>query len=332
MRTTPPPVSVLTPVYNGERYLAECIQSVLDQTYENWEYVIVDNCSADATPRIAADFARRDARIRVQRNPGVLGMPDNWNHTVRQMGAQAKYCKVVHADDWLFPECIEKMVALAEAHPGIGIVGAYIQEGNRVEGDGLPFPSPVLSGKAVCRDSLLGRVPYLFGSPSALLMRADVLRSRDRIYNDHYHQLLDQTACYEILKTLDFGFVHQVLTFHRTHDASQTRRNEEMNKLVSEQIQFLKEYGPAFLSETELKHRIDTRLRQYRRFLLRSGLAGRGNAFWTFHRDRLKALGYTLNSRFMATGAIEELLQVAAGIVKIPAAALQKTLKNGEPH
>lgn len=60
-----PLVTVITPVYNGQEYIAECIQSVLDQTYSRWEYLIVDNCSQDRSLEIARQFASKDARIRI---------------------------------------------------------------------------------------------------------------------------------------------------------------------------------------------------------------------------------------------------------------------------
>ena len=63
-----PLVSVVTPVFNGGKFLGECIDSVLAQTYTNWEYVIVDNCSTDATLEIAQRYAAADPRIRVYHN------------------------------------------------------------------------------------------------------------------------------------------------------------------------------------------------------------------------------------------------------------------------
>ena len=63
-----PLVSVVTPVYNGEEHLRECVESVLRQTYENWEYVIVDNCSTDGTAEIAAEYATPTTRIRHERH------------------------------------------------------------------------------------------------------------------------------------------------------------------------------------------------------------------------------------------------------------------------
>ncbi|HID65334.1 MAG TPA: glycosyltransferase family 2 protein, partial [Anaerolineae bacterium] len=110
-----PLVSVVTPVYNAEPYLAECIESVLAQTYENWEYIIVNNCSTDHSLEIARHYAQQDARIHIHNNDEFLKQFQNWNHAMRQISPESKYCKVVHADDWLFPECLARMVEVAEA-------------------------------------------------------------------------------------------------------------------------------------------------------------------------------------------------------------------------
>src|SRR5439155_14855095 len=99
-----PLVSVVTPVYNGEKYLSECIESVLAQTYQNWEYIIVNNCSTDNSLEIAQGYAKKDPRIGIHNNPEFVGVIQNHNIAFRQVASASKYCKVVHADDWLFPE------------------------------------------------------------------------------------------------------------------------------------------------------------------------------------------------------------------------------------
>src|SRR5262245_30780381 len=131
-----PLVSVLTPVYNGEKYLAECIESVLAQSYQNWDYVIVNNCSTDRTVEIAQTYARKDPRIRIHQNGRLVSRSENHNIALRQISDESKYCKFVHADDWLFPECLDRMVELAETNPAVGIVGAYGLDGLRVRWDG----------------------------------------------------------------------------------------------------------------------------------------------------------------------------------------------------
>ena len=87
-----PLVSVVTPVYNGEKYLSACIESVLAQTYENWEYVIVNNCSKDSSLDIAQRYGKRDSRIRVHNNRDFLSMIENFNHSLIQSSDESKYC------------------------------------------------------------------------------------------------------------------------------------------------------------------------------------------------------------------------------------------------
>ena len=80
-----PLVSVVTPVHNGASFLAECIESVLAQTYHNWEHIIVDNCSTDGSAAIAASYARKDSRIRLGHTDHLLRAPDSWNFALTQM-------------------------------------------------------------------------------------------------------------------------------------------------------------------------------------------------------------------------------------------------------
>src|SRR5256885_10350008 len=114
MGATKPVVSVVTPVYNGAEYLVECIKSVINQPYENWEYVIVDNCSTDGTLEIARNYEALDSRIRVVTPNMFVGLVESGNRSLRKISPESKYTKVLHADDWLFPECLERMVELSE--------------------------------------------------------------------------------------------------------------------------------------------------------------------------------------------------------------------------
>ena len=116
-----PLVSVVTPVYNGATDLAQCIESVLAQTYPHWEYIIVNNHSTDGTLEIAERFARMDERIHVYSNDALLDIIANHNRAYGLISPVSAYCKVVSADDWLFPECLARMVGLAEASPSVGM-------------------------------------------------------------------------------------------------------------------------------------------------------------------------------------------------------------------
>src|SRR5262245_15494806 len=93
-------VTVLTPVHNGGQYLAQCIDSVLAQAYQNWEYIIVNNCSSDHSLQIAQRYAAQDRRIRVLDNDRFVTLAENHNIAFQQIGPDSRYCKVLHADDW----------------------------------------------------------------------------------------------------------------------------------------------------------------------------------------------------------------------------------------
>jgi len=120
-----PLVTVVTPMYNNVQYVKECIESVRSQTYRNWHYVIVNNCSTDGSADIAHGYAKQDPRITVHDNQQFLPVAANHNAAMRQLSPASKYCKMVFSDDWIFPRCLEEMVAMAEAHPSAGIVGAF---------------------------------------------------------------------------------------------------------------------------------------------------------------------------------------------------------------
>jgi glycosyltransferase involved in cell wall biosynthesis len=288
-----PLVSVLTPVYNGERYLAECIESVLAQTYQNWEYIIVNNCSTDRTLEIAEKYAEKNARIRIHNNDRFLTVIQNHNHAVRLISHESKYCKVVQADDWLFPECIERMVEVAESSPPVGIVGSYRLEETEVSCDGLPYPSTIVSGKEICRLSLLGGL-YVFGSPTTLLMRSDLIRSHKHLYNEN-NLHADVEACYAVLKDHDFGYVHQVLSFTRRHNETETARAKRLKTYLLGNLTVLTKYGPAYLSEQEHAEILKKKLKEYYRSLGRSIFETRAKEFWDYHKEGMRELGYALS-------------------------------------
>lgn len=293
-----PLISVVTPVYNGEKYLAECIESVLAQSYENWEYVIVNNRSTDRTLEIAQEFARQHDRIRVHDNTDFLPLMQNWNHAIRQISINSKYCKVVHADDYLFPSCLEKMAEIAEANPTIGVVGSYRLKGHNVRPHEWPHATYVVSGREVCR-AYLAKGLSDFGSSTSSLLKSDLIRSRKAFYNEsNLHA--DTEAYFDILRDSDFGFVPQILTFTRLHDESVTTYFEALGTNELGNIRILIEYGPSYLSEEEFRQCLGSALSRDRRFLCASIFRGNSKQVWNYHKRELNELGYPLNISNMA--------------------------------
>src|ERR1044071_508009 len=133
-----PLVSVVTPFYNTDDYLAEAIESVLAQTYKNFEYILVNNCSTDNSRAIAERYAALDPRIRLVHNERLVPQLENYNGALRRIAPESRYFKMVQADDSIFPRCLEDMVAVAEAHPSVAVVSSYRKVQNGVGPSGLP--------------------------------------------------------------------------------------------------------------------------------------------------------------------------------------------------
>jgi glycosyltransferase involved in cell wall biosynthesis len=307
-----PLVSVLTPVYNGEAYLGECIESVLAQTYSNWEYIIVNNCSTDGTSKIAEEYARKDKRIHVYQNDVLLDIIANHNRTFRLISPDSKYGKVVSADDWLFPECITRMVEFAEAHPTVGIVGSYQLSGGGdewyVRTDGLPYRSTLVSGREICRAHLLNKLA-VFGNPTSTLYRSDLIRGTDAFYPNPTAEA-DTSACFHYLRTCDFGFVHQVLSYERLHKERITTVSRYRNAYLSSKLGDLLTYGHFYLTDKEFRTRLKELLDEYYQFLAISAVNLRHGSFWSFHKQRLRQLGYPLDTFRLGRAVCAKLLDL----------------------
>jgi len=307
-----PLVSVVTPVYNGEKFLGECIESVLAQTYENWDYTIVNNCSTDGTLRIAQSYSKKDPRIRVRTNDEFVRVIPNHNIALRQISPESKYCKPVAGDDKLLPECLERMVHLAEEHPTVGMVGSYGIYSKPEMGvycKGVPYGTPVLRGPELCRQYLLGRAPAVFGAPSFTLLRSDVVRRRAAFYNEsNLHA--DSEAYLDVLADHDFGFVPEILTFKRVQEGSLSSLSERLNTRLPFLLYALNRYGPTYLTPEELKRRIRECLYEYYGYLGRQVTRLRDGAFWKFHRDRLREVGHPLNTIRLAASTLSYILDL----------------------
>jgi glycosyltransferase involved in cell wall biosynthesis len=304
-----PLVSVVTPVYNEAEYLAECIESVLAQTYQRWDLTIIDNCSTDGSLEVARRYAARDPRIRIHENQQFLPVIPNHNVAMRQISPESKYCKVVLGDDWIFPSCLEQMVALAEAHPSVGIVGAYALEGQRVAWTGLAYPSPVVRGREICRRHLLEGL-YVFGSANAVLYRADLVRSRDPFYNEaNIHA--DTEVCFALLKGCDFGFVHQILTFTRVRPGSLTTISKDLQTYLASMLQLLVTHAPDYLTYKECQTRLAQHLLEYYRFLGKNPMLGRDKQFWDYHKGELSKAGMRFSRFRVAKGTLTMLCNAA---------------------
>ncbi len=169
--TTTRAVSVCLPTYNGADYIEEALRSILNQTYQDFELLIVDDGSTDATLDIVQSFS--DPRIQVHRNPGRLGIPANWNRCLALAGGEL-VC-IFHQDDVMLPENLERKVQMLSVDETVGFVHSAVETlveasapssfANWIEDatedglwDGLEyFRTLLLHGNRVCAPTVLAR-------------------------------------------------------------------------------------------------------------------------------------------------------------------------------
>lgn len=117
-----PRVSVLIPTYNSAPFLDEAIQSVLDQTFADFELIINDNNSTDDTEEIAKKYLS-DPRVSFYKNPANIGMAGNWNKLLAH--AKGEYIKFLMSDDKFHPQLLEKFVPVMDQYPNVSLITSF---------------------------------------------------------------------------------------------------------------------------------------------------------------------------------------------------------------
>jgi glycosyltransferase involved in cell wall biosynthesis len=119
-----PKVSVLLPAYNAEKYIKQSIDSILNQTFTDFEFIIIDDCSTDSTWEIIKSYEKKDNRIVAVRNKQNLGIAGNLNKAISL--SKGEYLARMDADDWSYPDRFQKQIDILEADKHTGIVGGFI--------------------------------------------------------------------------------------------------------------------------------------------------------------------------------------------------------------
>jgi glycosyltransferase involved in cell wall biosynthesis len=235
-----PSVSVCIPVYRGEQFLAETIRSVLDQTYRDFELVILDNASPDDSGRIARSFG--DRRIRIETNTSTLPQPENWREVVRL--CRGPLIKLVCADDLLHPRCLEYQVGPMEADPGLAVVAArrhMIDERSRVlvPRRGLAGLTGVRSSVEVARHVVRNGANPI-GEPGGVLFRREHYFAVGG-WRPERRFVMDLDLWIRLLQYGEFLGLPETLAAFRIGQESLTADNEAT--IYAEQKAYIEELG-----------------------------------------------------------------------------------------
>ncbi len=233
IQKTVPTVSVVLPVYNGEAFLREALDSILAQTLRDWELLIVDDASMDGSRRIAEDYAQRDARVKVIANTQGKGLVGALNTGLD--AATGTYVARMDADDHSLPERLAKQVAYLEAHPEVTLCGTWV----RLTGEHAGTEWKLATDWETIRCTMLfyGALAH----PTVMWRRADFERHSwryDAAYSTEDYELWTRIAEQARLVNLP-----EILYLYRTHPDSYTRHNQraagDHERILRRQLQRL---------------------------------------------------------------------------------------------
>jgi glycosyltransferase involved in cell wall biosynthesis len=215
-----PLVSIVTPTFNHELFIGECIQSVLAQTWENWEMIVVDDGSTDRTLEIASDYAAKDDRIHLfsQSNKGPGRLAETYNLALKN--AQGEWIAILEGDDYWFPEKLQVQLATHSERTLISY-GVYIDRvGDKLyEGRRPPF-----QGALPCRDFIVHLLMHKsFMIAVTTLVRANSLRAIGGFHQDGSPAAVDMATVIRLVQLPgEVFYLPQPLGVWRHHSAQST--------------------------------------------------------------------------------------------------------------
>lgn len=264
VRSSTPLVAIVTPVYNGEKYLAETMECVQSLDYANLIHIVLDNASTDASPEIISRYRGARVPIVARRNDVTLPLISNFNAAVALVPQEAAYFRLLCADDTMAPNAISRQVEVAERDPDIGIVGCCCR-GQRY--GGLPKDREIFDGGEIMR--LFLRREHFGLAGTEVLVRRSQLDKQPFFYDPTFRGAADTDANLRICLDSKFGFVHEELAMWRQHELSEFAALSRSYFNVAEWLVLLRRYGPIVLTDREYReHRSWWRRIYLRRLLL----------------------------------------------------------------
>lgn len=240
-----PTVSIIMSVYNGEQYLSIAIDSILNQTFTDFEFVIINDYSTDQSKAIIQSYA--DERIVYLENEKNIGLAASLNKGIAI--AKGKYIARMDDDDVAFPERLQRQVAFLEENREIGLLGTYAEIGGKQTG---------LRKHSEYSDELKVRTFFScqFCHPTVMI-RKEVLDQNNLRYNEAFSTAQDYDLWSRMLKCTDFATLPDVLLKYRTHDkqVSVSKRQLQIEATTDIYEQMVSSLNLQFTEEMKMLHR-----------------------------------------------------------------------------
>lgn len=231
-----PKVSVCIPSYNGQNYIGKAIESVLTQTYADFELIITDDCSTDQSRDVIEGY--KDERIRFIHNERNLGAEANSNKAISE--ARGKYIKLLEHDDYLYPSCLEKQVDILETAENRNVVltccGRDIinKRSRKILQRKFKGKSGRYDGRQIIKRTVRAGT-NIIGEPTAVLIRSDILRETG-VFDDTFPYVTDLDLWCRMLLRGDVYMSSEVLCAYRV---SPTALSVSMSSVQRKQFQEL---------------------------------------------------------------------------------------------
>ncbi len=222
-----PKVSVVMSVYNGERFLSKAAESIINQSFGDFEFIIVDDCSTDGTPEILNSLLQKDSRVKVLKNNGNEGLAKSLNTAINE--SEGEYIARMDSDDISLSDRLEKQVNFMENNPDTVLLGtAYYEidkDGNKLSRNQFPSIDSDL------RKILIKLNPFCHTS---VIMRHSAL-SKAGLYNEEISKAQDYDLWFRLANTGELANLpeHLVKRRYNNRSISAANENEQLKWAIS---------------------------------------------------------------------------------------------------
>ena len=219
-------VSVVMSAYNAENFIAGSIRSILDQTYDNWEFIIINDCSSDNTAQIVEQFPDNDPRITLIHNTENLGLTKSLNIGIKH--AKGEFIARLDADDTSEPSRLEKQVNFLNVHPHIALVGSGA---HLIDASGHKFGRM----NVISRDSIIRRLMTHVN----LFIHSSILIRREAIEDvGCYREKFRYTQDYDLILRLSDKYIlsniPECLIRWRASKTSETMQHHSVQRIYAD--------------------------------------------------------------------------------------------------
>ncbi len=240
MATNNPKVSVCIPTYNYGHFISDAMESVITQSFQNFELLVIDNCSTDKTQEVVNKYIQHDNRIKFIINKSNLGLVNNMNKCLQY--ASGEFIKILAADDLLSHSCLEILVNTLDANQDVVLASCArtLVDKNLQPLETVSFSnkSEIVDGFRVVHKCLTYGVNYI-GEPTAVIFRK---KHAARGFSTKYRQLVDLEMWFHILEFGKFAYINEPLCSFRIHEEQQTKLNIGRLIHLDEPFMLLEDY------------------------------------------------------------------------------------------